>query len=258
MENKFTDMFLEGYNLLKVQDDLSPNNKLVNYVLSSLVQVSNDNCCKLCSVTDCSKVQNAICDFRTICAKSECEMEKYWADIFNSKDSLTLEDLKSFWYYDNYELITDKEVTLMKRNIKDLESKKIIFVGSGSMPLTALIMHYKYGLDVTLLDMDREAVEKSQKLVKKLGLNITVEHKDFFEYNLSGFDVVFLASLVADKKQAIEKIKVSGTTHFLTRGADGVYKIFYDDLSDDIKSGMQYSYIPSDHKTLNSSYLFSL
>ena len=255
MKKVFENSLIQSYENLKNEKDLSPRNSIVNESLSNLVCAANKAYePKIC--IDCPNASSVVKDFRKICARSECEMEKYWADHYNNYETLTYQDLESFWYFDNYEVIADKEVNLIKKFVENLESKKLVFVGAGSLPLTALIMHVKHGLNVTLVDYDQQAVENAKKIVNALGLDIQVECCDFFSCDLTRFDFVFLASLVENKQLAFDTILKANIKYFMLRGADGVYQAFYEDLPAELKTGIAYSYLPSDSMTLNSSYLF--
>lgn len=254
----FEQILKKNYNILKNEKDLSPKNEVVNNCLSCLVNEANISFnCKKRHEFFCSD-ESILKGCRLICAKAEGEMEKYWADKFNDMDELSYENLREFLYFDNYELIADKESKLMKRCIDDIENSNIIFAGAGALPLTAIIMHVKYGFKVSLLDIDSEAVEKSKLLISKLGLDIPVYNTDFFDADLSSYKVVFLASLVPNKEEAVEHISKQGVKFYILRGADSQYQAFYEDVSLDLKHGYPYSYLPSDSQTLNSTYLFDL
>lgn len=255
MQN-FEKLLLKSYNFLKVQDDLSPNNHIVNTNLSQLIGLAND-------IFHPKKINNldniphsTLVKFRAICASAECEMEKYWANYFINKPFLDKTDLRVFWYYNNYEEIASKEYNLIKNNTRINDKTQILFAGSGALPLTAIIMHIKYGLNISLLDVDKDAIEKSSLLIRKLDLPIKVIHQDFFKYDLSRYDIVFAASLISNKKKVVEKFKSDNVPFYLLRGADSLYQAFYEDIPNELKTGTTYSYLPSDNATINSSYLF--
>jgi hypothetical protein len=56
----------------------------------------------------------------------------------------------------------------LTRNLQPLSQKTITFPGSGSMPLTGLMLHIMTGAKINLIDNDPDAVEKSGNLIRKL------------------------------------------------------------------------------------------
>jgi hypothetical protein len=107
-----------------------------------------------------------------------------------------------------------------------------------------------------LLDVDKDAIEKSSVLMSKLGLPIKIIHQDFFKSDLSIYDIVFAASLIPNKIKLVDKLKSDNVPFYLLRGADSLYQAFYEDIPHELKTGTTYSYIPSDNLTINSSYFF--
>ena len=59
----------------------------------------------------------------------------------------------------------------VKREIHDYEmtsSDHILFVGSGSMPITAFTIVKEIGAQITCVDIDKEALELSKEVAKKI------------------------------------------------------------------------------------------
>lgn len=252
----FKKLLFDSYKSLKNQRDLSPHNNVVNEKLGLLVNTANEiynqNSTNRFSLREMAFVE----DLRIICSLAECEMEKYWADYFIRMDSLEFRDLKQFWYYQNYEAIAEKEYRLLERCVENLDRKRLLFAGAGAMPLTAILMNIEYGLDITLLDLDPYAVAKACRLIEKINLEMEVLEKDFFEYDLEQYDIVFVAGLIHDKYKVFEKLENEFIDFYLLRGADGIYQTFYEDIPAQLKMGKNYKYLPSDNLTINSSYLF--
>ncbi len=254
----FEHLLVESYLSLKDQKDLSPNNHLVNGKLRRLVDAARE-IFDLPAHLKCDRsIQSEACaeKLRDICAVAESEMEKFWADHFSDRPRLTLSDLNQFWYYQNYEVLAEKEARLIQQLVYMTEKTTILFAGAGALPLTAILLHVKYGWNFILLDIDPHAVKRAQRLVKKLGLNISVLQYDFFQFDLKSYDIVFVASLIANKSKVIEKLEEDRVKFYLLRGADGIYQTFYEDVPDEFKLNREYTYFPSDSLTINSSYLF--
>jgi len=252
----FEKKFVQSYKILSNTKDLSPENKTVCQILSSLIEHATN--CYECDfdIEFNPSTLKLIPNFRRICSDAEELMEKHWSEYFLNKPTLSLDNLKEFWYYDNYAKITQKEIALMKNYFSEDKNISILFAGSGALPLTAILMYQAGYKNITIIDIDWEAINKSQNLFKKLGIDINIYNQDVFQHNLDNYDLICIASLIPNKTKIINKIKKSNAKHYLMRGADGIYKIFYENLSDDIKASSPHMYYPSDKHTINSSYLF--
>ena len=177
-------------------------------------------------------------------------MEKNITDIIKKAKELSL-NLKQ-----EINHIKDlKEIDLIKEHFNETKDVKILFAGSGALPLSAILMHLYADLDVTLLDIDAEAINLSNKLIKKIGLPIPSQVGNVMQHDFSNYDIVFIASLIPNKEAIIKKLKEQNVKFYMMRGVDGVYQTFYEDLSDEIKNSGEYIYAPSDDLTLNSSYI---
>jgi|GEM_PF-5080298 len=99
-----------------------------------------------------------------------------------------------FVYFNNYKEIVEAELQLLTQNLPgttsplvhkdELNQQEFAFVGAG-FPLTAIILHIKTGAEITLIDINEEAVENGKKLLdlcEKLGIVVpgamTVVHSD--------------------------------------------------------------------------------
>ena len=275
------------YQILLKQKDLSPKNNVINDNLTTLVglifkeykenNITNKN--RLNSILNDKRIQSIRSNLKKITSKAEGEMERFWCEKFLEKDFLTFNSLKEFWYYENYETLTNKEISLfqnleknnenlLKSYPKDKEKAEIIFIGSGGLPLTAFIIAKKCNVAIHLLDIDQDAVDKSQKLANKLDLPIKAILGDATDFDYTKYKIAFVASLIPQKEQCFEKL-MRDKVHFIsTRGADGIFQILYDDIdaiklqniltNKSIKKRKNYhKHYPSDESNTNSPYIFS-
>lgn len=173
-----------------------------------------------------------------ICAKGEELLEKYWAEKFLGMKDLNFERLKEFVYFRNYQLLADWEYELIC-DYMALKPAKIMFVGSGSLPLSALLMTVRYGVTIDCFDCDFEAVKSSRELVARMGLSdcVKIVHGDFFEQkNFEQYDLVMIAALVGftevEKKNVLAHLNVflpKGKA-FLMRSADKLKTLLYQEV----------------------------
>ena len=207
-------------------------------------------------------------------------MEKAWCNRFikqaSSSNGWTFDNLEEFWYFQNYLDLAQKEINLfMTKNAsegnyfekcsKDSENPEIIFAGSGALPLSAIIMSKLTGCSITLLDMDEEAANLSEKLVNKLNLPITVKRGNAQTFDYTGYKIVFIASLIPEKEICFKQASNYKVPFVATRGADGLSELLYEDVNinqltehlSSLESEVCTSKkLPSDDKNINSTYLF--
>jgi hypothetical protein len=257
-ESEIINLINESYSILSKQKDLSPKNETVNKTLSSLVLnlIDKDNLpCAYCDRIMCNdKVAPCITPIRNCCQAAECEMEKYWSDYLSKKADLSFETLKEFWYFDQYYHIALKE----NRFIDELsiENPNFVFIGSGPLPMSGIILNKIKNFDITLVDIDSNAIAMSEKLCSKLSKNIAHICSDAVELDYKNYDLVFVASMVSNKPKLMKKLHEDKVKHIIIRDAKGFSKLFYEALEDEI---FEYYRIkdtsPADGLTINTSYL---
>src|SRR5262245_51752426 len=74
--------------------------------------------------------------------------------------------LEGFQYYGDYVKTVAQEAKMI--------SGKTLFIGSGPVPLTPIILKKNHGIDVDAMEYNQEAVQISQQLMGILGINIPV------------------------------------------------------------------------------------
>ena len=92
--------------------------------------------------------------------------------------------LAEFVYYPNYVELARMEYSGAKLNPQD----RVVFLGSGPLPLSLICLCKEYGLKGTGIEQASEYVELSIKLLKKLGLDrhIRIIHGNHFSLPLKG------------------------------------------------------------------------
>lgn len=227
------------YTKINSLSNLKPS-KEVNKLFSELVEIATDNGYKV------FLSQQKISRLQQLCSKAEYELEKYWAKEILVSDN-PLEMLEEFPYYQNYIDLTLLEVNSI-RSCSTHNFHKLLFLGSGPLPLTAIILAQKYNIKSTLLDIDEEAVEISQRLIKKLGLSqmISIVKGDATHYKGYGdFEVIFVAALAGTdirlKTAIFKQIKTFSkkNSHIIARSAWGNRTLLYKPLSREIFSIFQ-------------------
>ncbi len=137
-----------------------------------------------------------------------------------------------------YKPIVEKEVLLSSAKRTD----KILCVGGGYFPCTAILFHKLTGATVTVIDNDKDAIEKSTDLIEKMGLQnkVLVKYTDGVDVSAEDFDVIHIAMQISPKETVFKhihstmrkdaKVLVRTPKEHLERGYQP-FKGFCDDMS---------------------------
>ncbi len=210
--------------------DVSPNPK-TNQTFSNLVEwvVANPT-------APISLSKKKLFLLQKKCALAEYELEKYWST----------KDITKFPYYQNYlDLAKLEWESFQSCYHPSKDKRKVLFIGSGPIPFTAIILAQKYGVSSLLIDTDDEAVRLSTNLIKKLNLShkISIQKisgQEFQDYDKYG--IIYLAALAGiastEKLSILKKIYslAKPHTHILCRSSWGSRKLLYKPLSSTVKN----------------------
>ncbi len=225
----------------------------VNNVFSELVNYA---------LTSKDKINASKEDFEFIqksAALAEYELEKYWVGqiLDNNKK------IEEFVYYNNYIKLARIEWSSLLA-CKLHKNHNVLFVGSGPLPLTGLILARDYDCHVTLMDVSNEAIELSKKLVSKLDLTdkINVVNSNALSFDkYIEFDVIYLAALAGIskglKKKILGKIKSDSSekVHLIARSSFGNREILYKPLTDNDVEGFKIDLEVKPHNDVVNSFL---
>ncbi|KAF8581649.1 Nicotianamine synthase [Ramaria rubella] len=132
-------------------------------------------------------------------------MERYWAQIL-ATNSDVVSTMRTFWYWDNYAALTRYELNSLKA-AGCSTTRRMAFIGSGPLPLSAVLVGQKTQGEVVLYDKDPEANAMAAAWVQKLpaiggkeavaifsfrDLDIWAEDQSVF----ANYDVVWVAASV--------------------------------------------------------------
>ena len=137
-------------------------------------------------------------------ARFEGKHEKYWAKKLLKSTELN-ETFRSYYNFSLFQWHTQQEFEIVSQ-YSACEKKRILFIGSGALPVGAINFCRNFHLTVECIDVDSEAIELSQRLVKKLQID------NYFRFhninvlnflNFKEFDFIIVAAMVGINK--IEK-----------------------------------------------------
>lgn len=105
--------------------------------------------------------------------------------------------------------------TVIKREIKLAKlkpGKRILQIGAGSIPFTAIYLAQLAQVSVCAIDTDQDAVHKARAWIKKLGLTncIEIEVGNGKDFPASKFDAAFVALQAEPKKEIISNLLAQG------------------------------------------------
>lgn len=183
---------------------------------------------------------------RTAISDTESRREAEWAKkIFMSeKPSVTLQQ---FPYLKYYEQTISREISLLDASGLELNaSHRMLAIGSGPLPMTAILFHKRRGVTVDQSDIDESALELGRHVSQSLGLpgDYLLGAGDSMA-PVRQYDVIFIAVLAGDsheEKQAIVAnllpcLKPNG--RLLMRSSRGVRSIIYPSIDADKLAGVR-------------------
>ncbi len=232
--------------------DLKPSNE-VNQIFSKLVDIALSENTKY-NVTQKDKKY-----IQSMASRAEYELEKYWANLIISGDK----KLEDFIYYNNYVKLTKLEwMSLLSCKIH--KRHKVLFIGSGPLPLTSIVLSRDFNCNVTLLDSSTEAINLSKQLLNKINLDNKFEfiNEDAIKFNGYGkYDVIYFAALAGAinslKKKILDKIKrlSKDDVHLIVRSSFGNREILYRRISNKDIEGYKVEVEVKPHNDVVNSFL---
>lgn len=158
----------------------------------------------------------------------ETEKElKYANDLLENADSPKA--LVEYSFYRRYDTFISEEGKLAELH----KGKNVLFLGSGPLPLSAILLTEKFGVSMTCVDSDTKAVETSRSLIKHFGYehSISVHEGLAQEADCSSYDAIWVAALVLPKKEVFAHLgKISPKTSIVARVGEGVRSIIYENI----------------------------
>ncbi|PID84771.1 MAG: nicotianamine synthase [Chloroflexi bacterium] len=193
---------------LTLLPSLEPRDE-VNQLFSNLVNlvIDEDTPDVVEDVLSDPHIQSIQSSLHQLSARGEYQLERYWSNQISAHQEPAAE-MKRFPYYGNYEQLSDMEFNALS-SLNDGEIQKVLFVGSGPLPLSSILFAQKFGVPIDNVEVDQEAYCLSEKLAQKLHLSetLTFYHTDILQFTeLAQYDVIFvaaLAGLAPEEKSAI-------------------------------------------------------
>jgi len=155
-------------------------------------------------------------------------------------------DFLSF-FFNRFGIIYEKIIGIeYEKEIKKFEltkSKKILHIGCGAYPITALVLAKKTSAKIVSIDKDPMAVKFAQKVInkKKLEKKINIDIGNGQKYPAKNYDTIILSSCSSPKRKILEHI--SKTADINTKIIVREIEKNIDNINDIIKSNKNIKFI---------------
>ena len=232
------DKILGIHGELSSAKDLKPSER-INATFSELVAIVQDTHADHSKdILDDKEIRLIQHDLRRMSSRAESELELFWVkNALKSDDAEKI--LRVFPYYPNYEKMTDLEIESMR--LCDVhKGHKALFVGSGPLPLSSIMMARKCGISIDNLDTDDEACTLSSELVERVGLSgkiKTINGNILDVQDLTGYQTIFIAALAGESEEEKTKIidhvvaRSERNTHIVMRSVSNLGTLLYPEIT---------------------------
>ena len=158
----------------------------------------------------------------------------------------------------NYELFTGKKYEEEFKIFDISDGDKILFIGCGQYPITAIILARLYDVNIIAIDKNPKAIKLAKSVIHKKNLEdkIIIEEGDGVDYPVDAFDVVILGELLFPKKLIYNHVfgSVKPGTKIILR----LNLVYYNSMSEYINAHRDFSIYKTLDRTVGFLGLFDL
>lgn len=107
-----------------------------------------------------------------------------------------------------YDMTVGNEYRKERKNFNLSHSKRVLHIGCGSYPITAMVMAEAGDVNVVTIDEDARAIKRAEKILKKNNLNgkIKADIGNGLEYPLKDFDTIIISGCAVPKAKIFERV----------------------------------------------------
>lgn len=233
--------FIRGANeLLQKETDISPANQLVSDVFNHLLLQLRSHFFpqEVQAILNNEYIQRNQQKLQDKLSEVEFLVELRDSHEICKLEGPVLDTVKSLPNWKSYFSLVSQELQMIRqymRQNRNTEKLPIIFIGSGPMPISPIILHLLSDAEVICLEMNAVAYDASCYLLEHLGLGdkVTVVLKDGSEFDYRSCSPIFVASLVRNKQTVLETISRTSADPFVAvRTAEGMRRIMYEAIDE--------------------------
>lgn len=157
----------------------------------------------------------------------ETNLELKFSNKLAKTLKVNIDYAKKYLLYKRFTILIKNEIQLGNILCKD----KVLFIGSGPFPSTAIILNKLTECKIDCFDKCKSYVDLSRKVIRKLSVSndIKIYHKSGELLKKNKYDVIIIALLANPKEKILSKIleKSRSGTRIICRTSDGVRQLFY-------------------------------
>ncbi|WP_261381174.1 nicotianamine synthase family protein [Paenibacillus cremeus] len=258
----------QTYALLHQESDLTPSNPLIAEAVSTLSRLvtqtySPDEVQRVLKDTTIAPLRAGLL---AKLSEAECLMELFDSRRLHDQHDLSLAELRRYPNWDRYEALVGAELELLARLRRAGDAERpIVFVGSGPVPLSAVILHLQEKVPVVCVDVDPAACESARLLLERVGLGeaIRVSQGDGADFDYAPFRHVFVASLVTRKTHVLAQIRRTRADALVAvRTAAGMRQLMYEAVDEQAMAFAGWRLLgrssPRERQVINSTLFYRL
>ena len=185
----------------------------------------------------------------------ETDLEYDFADRINSGKTSTE---KGYPLYGRFLRLTQAESDLASIRPSD----KILFIGSGPFPISAILLSKLNSANVDCYDKSTDACIISQRVVDKLGLSdrITVSNSSGEDGKVYGYNVIIVALLAQPKDRIMDNMwfHAPGNVRIICRNSEGDRRFFYKGVSPQSLTAYKHFALVDEHRAQADNTISSL
>ena len=170
------------------------------------------------------KVKNSLPLLQQTYETFETDLEQEFVNNFLKG----IKKLKDYLLYTRFVKLIKNEINLAKISEKD----SFLFIGSGPLPITAILLNMFTKCSVDCYDKNKISVKLSERVIEKLNLSnkIKIYNKKGENLSENKYSVIVIALLAKPKDKILHKVwneSIKGT-RIICRTSDGVREVFYE------------------------------
>jgi hypothetical protein len=199
-------------------------------------------------------------------SEAEYQMELFDSRQLCNQPEFGLASLFQYKNWGNYESLVGEELKQLRKISRPEEiTSPIVFVGSGPLPLSALLLHLRWNVSVICLDIDPDACEAARFMMERINIsdNVQVVQGDGAEFDYADRQHVFIASLVTQKDKVLEQIRRSNPGALVAiRTAEGIRQLMYEAINEEAIAAAGWQLLgrtsPIENRVINSARFYRL
>lgn len=133
-------------------------------------------------------------------------------EMYLSNKIVSFSDVKEYQtIFSFYYNLVENEIEHITNNINLLKSKRVVFIGSGPIPFTAILLYMIIpSIRIDLVDISQNALYSAHKIIKRFKLDDSIKIleaisiEDFQQWHK--YDIIFVAGMIGETPD--EKIQI--------------------------------------------------